>query len=95
MCLHGGFPNPVDSSLRGDGRAPRGGSGVIAAVTSCRAKGVACPQDDLPPGSGYEYESVGETEVLDLLDQYLAERREIILGDPECLGTSGRSLKRS
>jgi hypothetical protein len=38
------------------------------------------------PGSGYEYESLGETEVLDLLDQYLAERREIILGDQECLG---------
>jgi hypothetical protein len=37
------------------------------------------------PGSGYEYESLGEKEVLDLLDQYLTERREVILGDPDCL----------
>jgi hypothetical protein len=37
------------------------------------------------PGSGYEYESLGEEAVLDLLDQYLAERREVILGDPDCL----------
>lgn len=37
------------------------------------------------PGSGYEYESLGEAEVLDFVDQYLAERREIVLGDPECL----------
>lgn len=45
------------------------------------------------PGSGYGYESLGETEVLDLLDQYLAERREIILGDPECLGALRRILE--
>lgn len=45
------------------------------------------------PGSGYEYESLGETEVLDLLDQYLAERREIILGDPECLGALRQILE--
>lgn len=37
------------------------------------------------PGSGYEYESLGEGEVLDLVDLYLAERRGIILNDPECL----------
>jgi hypothetical protein len=37
------------------------------------------------PGSGYEYEPVGEEAVLDLLDQYLAERREVILGDADCL----------
>jgi hypothetical protein len=45
------------------------------------------------PGSGYEYESLGETEVLDLIDQYLAERREIILGDPECLGALRQILE--
>lgn len=38
------------------------------------------------PGSGYEYESLGEGEVLDLVDLYLAERRSVILNDPECLG---------
>jgi hypothetical protein len=37
------------------------------------------------PGSGYEYESLGEGEVLDLVDLYLAERRGMILNDPECL----------
>lgn len=37
------------------------------------------------PGSGYEYESLGEGEVLDLVDLYLAERRGVILNDPECL----------
>lgn len=37
------------------------------------------------PGSGYENESLGEAEVLDLVDLYLAERREVILDDPECL----------
>lgn len=37
------------------------------------------------PGSGYEIESLGEAEVLDLVDLYLAERREVILDDPECL----------
>jgi hypothetical protein len=37
------------------------------------------------PGSGYENESMGEAEVLDLVDLYLAERREVILDDPECL----------
>lgn len=37
------------------------------------------------PGSGYEYESMGEVEVLDLVDLYLAERRGVILNDPECL----------
>jgi hypothetical protein len=36
-------------------------------------------------GSGYEYESIGEAEVLDLVDLYLAERRSVILNDPECL----------
>jgi hypothetical protein len=45
------------------------------------------------PGSGYEYESQGETEVLDLLDQYLAERRETILGDPKCLGALRQILE--
>ena len=45
------------------------------------------------PGSGYEYESLGETEVLDLVDQYLAERRQIILGDPECLGALRKILE--
>src|SRR5262249_26223001 len=45
------------------------------------------------PGSGYEYESLGETEVLDLLDQYLAERREIILADPECPGALRQILE--
>jgi hypothetical protein len=37
------------------------------------------------PGSGYENESLGETEVLDLVDLYLAERRDVILNDPDCL----------
>ncbi len=37
------------------------------------------------PGSGYEYESLGEGEVLDLVDLYLAERRGVILNDPQCL----------
>ncbi|MDA8311398.1 MAG: hypothetical protein M0Z46_12460 [Actinomycetota bacterium] len=37
------------------------------------------------PGSGYENEALGETEVLDLVDLYLAERREIVLDDPKCL----------
>jgi len=37
------------------------------------------------PGSGYENESLGEAEVLDLIDLYLAERREVILDDPDCL----------
>jgi len=37
------------------------------------------------PGSGYEYESIGEQEVLDLVELYLAERRHIILDDPQCL----------
>jgi hypothetical protein len=37
------------------------------------------------PGAGYEYESMGEVEVLDLVDLYLAERRGVILNDPECL----------
>jgi hypothetical protein len=37
------------------------------------------------PGSGYENESLGETEVLDLVDVYLADRREVILDDPECI----------
>ncbi len=37
------------------------------------------------PGSGYEYESMGEAEVLDLVDLYLAERRDVILNDPACL----------
>ncbi len=37
------------------------------------------------PGSRYEYESLGEGEVLDLVDRYLAERRGMVLNDPECL----------
>lgn len=37
------------------------------------------------PGSGYGNESLAEIEVLDLVDLYLAERRQIILADPECL----------
>ncbi len=36
-------------------------------------------------GSGYEYESLGQDEVLNLVDLYLAQRRSIILSDPECL----------
>jgi hypothetical protein len=45
------------------------------------------------PGSGYEYESLGETEVLDLIDQYLAERRKIILDDSKCLGALRQILE--
>jgi hypothetical protein len=45
------------------------------------------------PGSGYEYESLGETEVLGLIDQYLAERRAVILGDAECLGALRKILE--
>jgi hypothetical protein len=45
------------------------------------------------PGSGYEYESLGESEVLDLVDSYLAERREVILGDPECLSALRQILE--
>jgi hypothetical protein len=45
------------------------------------------------PGSGYEYESLGEGEVLDLVDLYLAERRGIILNDPECLSGLRRILE--
>lgn len=37
------------------------------------------------PGSGYEYEPLGQEEVLNLVDLYLAERRGVILNDPECL----------
>jgi hypothetical protein len=37
------------------------------------------------PGSGYEYEPLGQEEVLSLVDLYLAERRGVILNDPECL----------
>ena len=45
------------------------------------------------PGSGYEYESLGEEEVLDLVDLYLAERRGVILNDPECLSGLRRILE--
>ncbi len=45
------------------------------------------------PGSGYEYESMGEQEVLDLVDLYLAERRHIILNDPECLSALRQILE--
>jgi hypothetical protein len=45
------------------------------------------------PGSGYENESLGEAEVLDLVDLYLAERREIILDDPVCLGSLRQILE--
>lgn len=45
------------------------------------------------PGSGYEYESLGESEVLDLVDEYLAERRDLILNDAECLSGLRRILE--
>lgn len=45
------------------------------------------------PGSGYEYESLGEGEVLDLVDLYLAERRGVILNDLECLSGLRRILE--
>lgn len=45
------------------------------------------------PGSGYEYESIGEQEVLDLVDRYLAERRHIILDDPQCLSSLRQILE--
>ena len=45
------------------------------------------------PGSGYENESLAETEVLDLVDLYLAERRNVILDDPECLSGLRRMLE--
>jgi hypothetical protein len=35
--------------------------------------------------SGYQYESLAETEVLDYVDVCLAERRALTLDDPECL----------
>jgi hypothetical protein len=44
-------------------------------------------------GSGYEYESIGEQETLDLVDLYLAERRNIILNDPECLSALRQILE--
>jgi hypothetical protein len=44
-------------------------------------------------GAGYEYEPLGETEVLDLVDLYLAERRQVILGDPECLSALRQLLE--
>jgi hypothetical protein len=37
------------------------------------------------PGSGYEYESLAESEVLGFVDGLLAERRGVILDDEECL----------
>jgi len=43
--------------------------------------------------SGYEYESLGETEVLDLVDLYLAERRGVVLGDSECLSALRQLLE--
>jgi hypothetical protein len=60
-------------------RAPRRAFLAIAAIAS--------------PGSGYEYESLGESEVLNLVDHYLAERREVILGDPECLSALRQILE--
>jgi hypothetical protein len=43
--------------------------------------------------SGYSSESLGEAEVLGLVDAYVAERRELILGDPECLSALRRMLE--
>lgn len=60
-------------------REPRRAFLAIAAIAS--------------PGSGYEYESLGESEVLNLVDYYLAERREVILGDPECLSALRQILE--
>ena len=45
------------------------------------------------PGTGYAYEQLGEGEVLDLVDLYLAERRNIILNEPECLSGLRRILE--
>lgn len=45
------------------------------------------------PGTGYAYEQLGEGEVLDLVDLYLAERRSIILNEPECLSGLRRILE--
>ncbi len=42
--------------------------------------------------SGYAAESLAQTEVLDLIDVYLAERRHVILDDAECLSALRRIL---
>jgi hypothetical protein len=43
--------------------------------------------------SGYAFESMAEEEVLNLIDLYLAERREVVLGNAECLTALRKTLE--